>query len=584
MGLVLTLGALVVGCGDGTPEADFTFVSGSEHNTLDPQRMSWVHDIRLAGQMFDPLVSYNFEAGEAEPAAAASWEVSDDRKTYTFHLREGAKWSNGDPVKASDYIYAWRRAMMPDFAADYTTFMYHIKGAKAFYAYRSDQLEKFQQIRKEAQASGQAGSGVEAAKATWQSAKARFDETVGLAAPDAHTLKVTLKRPVPYFLQLVAFATYMPVHPPSVKAATNLSGETGRLQMDSGYWSDPDRLVTNGPYQMTGRAFKRYVLLEANPHYWNREAMRNDSILERIVPDTQSQLLMESNGQVDWLPDIPAQQSVAADLVQQDRDDVHVRPLAGTYFYNFNCQETLPDGSDNPLTDPKVRRALSLAIDREAIVEHVTQLGQPIARTFIPPTALANYEPPVDAGVTFDPEKARDLLAEAGHANGEGLDGLSILYATKKGHGKIAQAVRGDWSQHLGVSVELEAVRDKTFADRLDNGEFSIARAAWIGDYPDPTTWLNKMRADSNNNDARWHNKQYDALLDKAEDQHGERRRQTLRQAERLLVREQPMAMLFHYVSVDVYDPERVKGLNPGAWPRWELERVRVVSPGEADQ
>jgi oligopeptide transport system substrate-binding protein len=562
---------VLAGCGDNTPEADFTYISGEAHNTLDPQRMSWMHDIRLADQLFEPLVYYDFQTGEVQPATATEWEVTDDGRQYTFHLREEARWSNGDPVTAQDYIYGWRRAMLPDLASDYTKLMFRIEGAEAFYEWRADQLAEF------GQASENEGAGpATEAERLWDEAREQFRQQVGLEAVDEKTLRVTLASPTPYFLELVAFTTFAPVHRESVEAATTLNHDTGQLQMAGGYWTDPDRLVTNGPYRLAQRQFKQYALLEAHQHYWNHQNVRSQRVLERIIGDAQNALLTYENGGADWYPDLPTASPIAADVLQQNRDDLHAQPMAGTYFYTFNCRQTLPDGGENPLTAPEVRRAFAMAIDRQQIVDRVTQLNQPIARSYIPVDALPDYEPPVEAGVTFDPERARSLLAEAGHENGQGLDGLTILYNTGSGHEKIAQAVQQMWQQHLNVNVSLEGVQGKTFADRLSNGQFAIARASWFGDYPDPTTWLDKLTSDDGNNDGGWSDEKYDAFIEQAAQQTGKARRQTLRGAEARLLRKQPLALIFQYKSLFFYRPDQVSGLEPTGWHRWQLEKVNV--------
>jgi oligopeptide transport system substrate-binding protein len=570
IGLVLLA---MVGCGEDVPEAEFVFVSGSKHNHFDPQRMHWMHDLRLISQVYDPLVQFDFEERKIEPATAESWEISDDRLTYTFHLREDAKWSNGDPVTAQDYLFAWRRALSPSVAANYTSFFYRIKGAKAFYDWRADQLESFGE-------SGQTGK--QAAEEAWEKAKARFAEQVGISAPDKRTLKVTLKQPVPYFLQLVAFPTFAPVHPASVKEATTIRAGSGRIDVEESYWSDPDRVVSNGPYVIAGRKAKRYVHLEANDHYYDRDSMRNTSILERIVTDKNNQLLTYENGKAHWLPDIPAQSGIAVDLIKQNRDDVHKYPLAGTYYYNFNCnpEYTLSNGDDNPLANKKVRKALAMAIDRKRIVTRVTQMNQPIANSIVPPNAVAEYDPPVEASSSYQPERAKELLAEAGYPNGKGLDGLQIAYNTGKGHGKIAQAVQSMWKKQLGVEVTTDPVDSNTFNDRLDSEKFSIARQSWLGDYPDPLTWLQTLSSESNNNHTGWSNEQYDNLLEQASNQHGSERMETLKDAERLMLEEQPIALFYHYVTVDVYDPDKVKGLSNNPWSEWHLEEVKVVESG----
>ncbi|HEX7010672.1 MAG TPA: peptide ABC transporter substrate-binding protein, partial [Phycisphaeraceae bacterium] len=557
-------------------EADVRFISSSEHNYLDPQKISWLHDSRIAEHLFEPLVVYDFDAMEHRPGVAESWEVSDDGRVWTFHLRREVKWSNGDPVTAQDFLYAWRRALLPDSAADYTRMLFTIEGAQAFFHWRQEQLAQFQQVRQAAD--GQSSDAAQdAAEAVWQLTQEEFARSVGVTTPDDHTLVVRLERPVPYFLDLAAFITFTPVHRASVEQATHVDPNTGMVRTDPTYWSDPNRLVCNGPYRLADRRFKEYVLLKANEHYWNRQTVRNGSILERIISDPQNALLTYQSGGADLWLDVPTASSLAADLLAQNRADVHTQAVAGTYFYNFNCLPTLPDGRANPLADVRIRRALSLAIDREALVKHVTGLNQPIAETFIPPGVIAQYDPPAQESVGFDPQQARELLAEAGYANGRDLTGLSILYNTGQGHERVAQAIQAMWEEHLGVSVPLEGLEVNAFKDRLKSHNFTISRASWFGDYPDPTTWLDKMATGDGNNDCGWSNAQYDALLAQArQEMDQDRRMALLRQAEAILLREQPMALLYQYVNVYLWDADRVQGLRMNPWARWRLEGVVV--------
>ena len=570
----ITLTLLMPGCGDGRPDAGFTFITSNEHFDLEPQQISWLHDSRLVQMMYEPLVEVDYQTMQVHPGVAERWKVSDDGTVYTFHLRDAARWSNGDKVTADDFIFAWRRAMLPDLAANYTKLMYHIEGAEDFFAWRKQQLARFDQLKQQ--------SGDQAAQKLWAQTMERFDENVGLAAPDDQTLVVTLERPVPYFLSLAGFTTFLPVHRASVEPLMTLDAASGMRRVadgKAGYWSDPQRLITNGPYQMVGRRFQQHVRLKKNPRYWDSEAVQTEIILERIINDPQNALMTYNSGGADFWPDVPSGTDMAADLVQQDRNDVHTQRMAAVYFYNFNCRETLPNGRDNPLANPKLRRALSMAINRETIVKRVTRLNQPIARTYVPGDALPDYDPPTEAGVTFNPERAKALLAEAGHPNGEGLDQLSILYNTGSGHGIIAEAVQQMWQQHLGVTVSLEERQGKAFGTQLEEGNFTIARASWFGDYPDPTTWLAKMSTGSGNNDCGWSNPEFDALLEKAEGETDpQRRMQLLRDAEALLLKEQPMAMMYQYVNVYLWDPQRVDGLEANKWARWRFTGVRVGS------
>lgn len=564
--------ALATSWGGGTPDADITFLASGEHNHLDPQRMSWSHDIRVAQCLYQPLVNLDYETFELSPGIAKRWHVSDDGRTYTFHLRHDARWSNGDPVTAHDFLYAWRRGMMPDPAAPYTDLLFHIRGARDFFEKRRDDLEQYARLRASFGSSGDR----DAAEAMHENAKAYFHEMVGVAAPDEHTLVVELERPTAYFLDLVAFATFMPNHAQSVAAHTEVDPASGTAHVLPAYWSNP---VTNGPYTIADRQPERYLHMVANDRFWDRAAMRNGSLLELIVSDPNTAMQKYERGEADFHPALPGGGELAKLVAASadDRNDVIRQTMAGTYFYNFYCAPELSNGKDNPLADKRVRRALSMAIDRHALVDHVTGVGQPIARSYIPVGALADYDPPVEHGVTFDPEAARALLDEAGYPDdGHGLDGLSILYNTGATHGTAAQAIRRMWAEHLNLDVQLEGVPVKVFSERLNNGDYTIARASWFGDYPDPTTWLDKMSSGSPNNDCKWSNQRFDDLLGQAAAlPRGPQRTALLREAEAVLLEDQPMALLYQYVLLYLIN-ERVEGLEPNAWNRFRFENASI--------
>jgi oligopeptide transport system substrate-binding protein len=549
---------------DAPGNADLTFICNVAPNTLDPQKMSWLHDIRIANALYEPLIRYQLPEVTLEGGVAQSWQVSDDKKTYTFTLRSEAKWSNGDPVTANDFVYAWRRAMLPDFTADYVQLMFCIEGAEEFFQWRQNQLAKFKP-----------GSSAEVA---WGIARERFGQTVGINAPDAHTLIVKLQRPTPYFLELCAFATFMPNHPKSIEKVMTFDTNTGMLQIPAGFWSDPDKLITNGPYRLTANRFKQDLMLSQNPNWWNKATMRNTSICQKIIENAQAAMLAYENGDANWVPEVPSASSFAADLVATGRKDVHTTPWAGTYFYSFNCNPKLADGSPNPLADPRVRKALAMCIDRKTIVSKITRMNQLIAKTFIPPDMIPGYLPPEADGAEFDPDGARELLKQAGYSDPSTLRGLSILMNTDGGHEPIAQAVSHMYKTHLGISVPIESMEVRSFRERLKKQHYTIARASWIADYRDPTTFLNKYQSDSGNNDSKWLNKSYDQLLLNASHETDTyQRMQLLRKAESIMMVEQPIAPIFHYITLDVYDPTKVKHLHPNSWNFYRLEQIEVV-------
>jgi len=569
--VMLTCVTFVVGCSE-KPEADLVFISGAAHNTLDPQKMSWMHDGRIAKQLYEGLVQVDFVTHEIEPAAAESWTVSDNGRVYTFVLRDDAKWSNGDTVTSQDFANAWMRALLPDSASDYSRKLFVIRGAKTFYEWRSKQLTSFTVIRK--RAGGEADNSTQdAADNVWKLTQNEFARTVGIRTPDERTLVVELSRPTPYFLSMLSLSVFLPVHSASLETYSWNEAETGMRQTETVYFGDPKVLVTNGPYRLADRAHQEWLLMEANEHYWNAAAVGPKSVLQRIIKDPLAAEKAYSNGEADWVVDVPSAHRIAQQLLDSGRDDVHVSPLAGTYFYNFNCMPEV-NGKPNPLADVRVRRAFAMAIDRQAIVNDITKAGQTVAKSFVPPNAIEGYIPPVDEAVLFDPEQARALLAEAGYPDGKGLEHLSILLNTGAGHETIAQFIANQWKEHLGVSLAIEAIDVTGFAERLDNQQYTIARAAWIGDYPDPSTFLNKVASDSENNDCKWVNQQYDAYLAQAASADSLEQRMTyLAQAEAVLQQDQPMALIFHYVNIDLARPplDVIERNHWGRWRMWEF-------------
>jgi oligopeptide transport system substrate-binding protein len=403
---------------------------------------------------------------------------------------------------------------------------------------------------------------------------------VGVRAIDDKTIEVTLKRRTSYFLDLVAFATYMPVHAASVEAGVTYNAETGVRMDDPTYWNNPKRLIVNGPYVLNKRKFRQYSYLTANPYYWNRDSLKNHSILARIISDDMAMLMAYDQGVVDYVPQVS--NTLTHDMVsRKGRNDVHVTPLAGTYIYNFNCSPKLNNGEPNPLADWRVRRALCMAIDRRQLGEKITRLNEPPAYSFVPPGSCAGYDPPVEAGPVFDPAGARDLLREAGFADGSEVKGVSILYNTGSGHDKIAQAVKSMWKEHLGVVVTLEGVESKISSQRGRSQDYTVRRAGWYGDYADPTSWLDIRSSQDENNTTKWSNPEYDGLLVRAaEEQDPVERMRLLREAEAIMLKECPQVVLFHYVNVSLFDPEKVKGLELNAWTRDRFEDVYAVDRG----
>lgn len=632
--LALVLGAMAIDRSG--PPAEFIFVNRGEVFTLDPQRMSWMQDFRMASAFYEPLVRWNNDDFTIEPAAADLPEISDDRRTYTFRLREDARWSDGAPVTAHDYIWSWQRGILPDTAADYTMMFFAIDGAESFFRWRVERLAGFTK-------SGQS------ARELWDESNRRFAETVGLRALDDRTLEVTLTRPVAYFLDLVAFGIFHPVYRPCVEGWelsdeewtvvraqgwhaidpppfdrrnwVRLNDTTGRIEQLH-EWTKPARLVCNGPYILTDWRYRRGMRIELNPHFHSPEMVRSKSIEIVSIDDSNTAVLAFESGGLDWLSEVETE--FQADLLRErlnydekhraeyesllargtspdealallpapgpgERRNIHAFPTFGTDFYSFNCRPALADGSFNPFADARVRRAFVLATDRKAIVEQVTRLNEPIATTLTPPGSIPGYDEPT--GLGFDLARAKRELAQAGwkdrdgdgrieNEKGEVFPVIDLLFSTNTPrYRNISLALRDMWQRELGVIVELRGKDNKAFKEDLKSGKFMVGRGRWYGDYGDPTTFLNLFHTDDGNNDRGYSNPRIDAMLAEAERETDPAKRfAVLEECERILFQEEvPMLTLCTLVQLYMYDPVRVRGLT--RHPRlsqyvWELERT----------
>lgn len=594
--LIAVLGLAIAGDRP-APRADFTFINKGDVATLDVQRMSWMQDLRVGRLIFEGLVAQDVFDPDYRiiPAAAESWELSDDRLTYTFRLRPESRWSNGAPVVSSDFIYAWRRLLLPDTGADYMRQFQLVRGGEAFTQWRLRALADA--------ASGAGPTGSE----LWQLTLDAFDRLVAIEAIDDLTLRVTLEHPAPYFLDLLAMPPFFPVYPPLVSQYERVDPVTGRLIIESG-WTKPERLISNGPFLLAAWRFKRDMRLEANPAHRMYESLAIRSISIPTVDDANAMILAYRSGAADWVTDVVASYrgdmyaqklefirehqgeydalkaqgldefEIARRLPDDPRNHLHVIPVFGTYFYNFNCSARLADGRPNPLADPRVRRALAMMIDKRAIAEGVRRVGEPVARTIIPPGSLAGYASPIGLPCISDMEtpaerdalvsRARALLAEAGFPDPSKMPAISMLFNKDGGHDLIAQSIASDWQRYLGLPVFLEQKEIKIFRDDLKNKNYMTSRAGWYGDYGDPTTFLDPHRTGDENNDRNYSNPVYDDLLRAAASETDPSARMTmLSRAESMLVDEDlPAVPLFHYCNLFLFNAHRVSGIN--AHPR----------------
>lgn len=549
--LLLLAGALFWSGVTAEKPADLRWINAGDPKTLDPGSMSWGQDIRLASALWEGLYRFDSTSDQPQPGVAQSVDVSPDGCTYTFHLRPGALWSNGDHVVAGDFVFAWKRVL--DQPAGYTSLLFYIDGAQEYC--QNVQLAQ-QQLR--------AGAGPSTISPP------QFSR-VGIHAVDDATLRVQLKHPVPYFLELCSFATFYPLHERSI--APDLISRhpvTGAIEIRQGFAKPP--LVTNGPFTLSQWSYKQRIRLLKNPYYWGASEVSLNIIDVISAEDGFAAFQMYETGAVDWIADVNPE--VAAKLVRANRDDFHVATGFGTYYYEFLCDRTLPDGRANPFFDPRVRQAFARAIDKQTIVSNIVLTGEKASDTYIPRGIFANYDSP--RGLSYDVSRARQLLEEAGYPGGRGFPKITLLYNTNAGHEAIAQYVRRQWLDHLGVQVALEGVEVKTFGALKEQKKFQICRASWIGDYSDPTTFSDKYLSFSQNNDAGWNNAEYDRLCAAASlEQDVHRRMALLEQAEQLLLDDAPLIPIYNYVNRVLCRPY-VKGLQPNPRNQQDFRRLRI--------
>ncbi|WP_274953783.1 peptide ABC transporter substrate-binding protein [Angelakisella massiliensis] len=478
---------------------ELSVVVGPDPDTIDPALNSTVDGAIMIIHAFEGLCTMD-EDGIPQPAQAESYTVSEDGLTYTFTLRDGLKWSDGTPLTAEDFAYSWQRAIDPATAADYSYMFECIDG----YA----------------------------------------DGKLNVTAVDEKTLEVKLIAPTAYFLELTAFPTYMPVQ----KAAVEANGEQWALSAET--------YIGNGPYKISEWQRGSHITMVQNENYWNVEALGPESIRFNLVEDDVAQLSAYKTGEALFVDIVPNDEIDAL----KDMDDYYVMDQIGTYYVSFNVQKA-------PLDNPKVRQALCLAIDRDWICTNIGKTGQAPAGGFVP-YALSDADPTQSfrevGGNYYDPSfeayednlaKAKEILAEAGYPNGEGLPTIEYIYNEGTGNQQIGEALQNMWGE-LGVKVELFSQEWATFLNTRKNGEYSVARNAWLGDYNDPVSFLDMWITGGGNNDAQWSNPEYDALITEIKSTGDQAvRMEKMHQAEDMLFEEWIMAPIYFYTDYYLQSP-----------------------------
>lgn len=491
----------------------------AEVQDLDPHLVTGVPEHRVLSALFEGLVSLDPASGQPIPGVAASWEVSDDERVYRFYIRPDAEWSDGTPLTAQDFVLSWRRVLSPTLAAEYAYLLYCLKQGAAFH-------------RKEMTDPGQ----------------------VGAVALDDHTLEVHLERPTPYFLAMQIHMAWYPVPKHVVE-------KYGPWEERGTPWTLPGRLVSNGPYHLVEWRPNEYIRVKKNPHYWNAGGVPIPEIVFYPIENLQTEERMFRNGALDMTANL------AFHLVskyQRDNPQVlRLDPYLGTYFYRLNVTR-------GPLQDKRVRQALSLALDRDDLCRNVLRSGERPAFTFVPPELALHSD---SYRLSYDPARAKTLLAEAGYPEGKNFPPLEILYNTSEAHKTIAEAIQRQWAQTLGIEVRLTNQEWKVYLSSLDTLDYSVARSGWIADVPDAINFLECFLKESGNNRTGFASAEYDQIIHRIYDTlDPEARRTLMEQAEAILLDEAPVIPIYFYIRRFLISP-RVSGYtpNPLGFIRWQM-------------
>lgn len=467
----------------------------SEPGSLHPALAQGTHESWILEHSFEGLTSKD-EKGNIIPGVAEKWEPSEDGLTWTFTLKDDVKWSNGDPVTAHDFEYAWKYALAPETAAYYAYQLYYLAGGEEY-----------------------------------NSGKGSADD-VGVKATDDTTLVVTLVNPTPYFLDLTSFYTYYPVN----KAVQEANPDWAK---------SADNYVSNGAFVMTEWKNKESIKLEKNENYYDADKVKLDEVNLVMIDDDTTAYQMYQTGELDLL--YPITPDVQGTLVGSDNPEFQIAPDLSVYYYNLNSDV-------KPFSNAKVRKALSMAIDRQSLVDNVSQGGQTPAFGVIP-AGINDVSGDFNAnsGTLFEEnvEEAKKLLAEGLAEEGmSSLPEFSILFNTNDAHKAIAEAIQAMWKENLAVDVTLENVEFQVKLDREKAGDYQISRAGWVGDYVDPMTFLDLWVTDGPYNDARYSNTEYDALIDAAKkEMDPAKRSEQMHKAEEVLINDMPIIPIYFYTK-----------------------------------
>ena len=494
-----------------TRKGIFLVGNGSEPKTLDPHLATGQPEHEIFIALFEGLVAPAVHPDEDAPGVASSWEQK-DYTVWTFHLRPEAKWSDGVPLTSADFVWSFQRMLEPALAGEYASMLYPIKNAEE---YNKGKIKDFSQV--------------------------------GVEAPDAHTLRLTLVGPTPYLPGMLKHYSWFPV-------PRHVIERFGKMTDRDTHWTDDANMVSNGPFKLRERRFTHSISVERNPYYWDAQNVKLNGIRFYPIASDNTEERSFADGQLHLTLTMPLAKIPVYE--QAHSPAFHHDPLLSVYFYRVNVTNKLPDGRPHPLTDKRVRKALALAVDRDSLINNVLQGGQKPAVGFVPYPDSIGY-PNAPKVMRFDPNEARKLLAEAGFPDGQGFPTFEILINTSEGHKTIAETLQEMWRKELHIPVKIHNQDWGVYLQNQMDLKYDVCRAGWVGDYLDPSTFLQIWKTGDGNNETGWSNARYDQLYDAStKEADPKKRMEELGEAESILLDELPIIPIYWYTHDYLLSPE----------------------------
>ena len=508
---------LVTSCDQQSPIEKYTsekvLVVGNsaEPKALDPQIVTGVVESNIIRSLFEGLcVEHPSQEGKHLPGAAERWESNENFTEWTFYLQPNGKWSDGSPVTTADFLFAYERMLTPDMAAQYASLLYYIEGAESFNKGEHSDFSK-----------------------------------VNVRAIDSHTLKIGLRASIPFLPDLTKHYTWFPVPKHTVL-------QHGDMTSPENSWTEPENMVSNGAFRLKTWQFNQEIYVVKNTNYWDAQTVKLSGIRFLPIANSYTEARMFFNDQ------LHVTYGLAPEMIDYSREKYSKNSKQDTYlgtnFLRFNV--THPH-----LKKLKLRQALAFSLDTQSIIDNVLKGGQKQAYGMVPP--MGEYQPP--HAIEFNPEKAKDLLKEAGYdpSNGGETLELTILTTDKDISKTIAETYQDMWKKNLGIEVSIKQSEWKTYLDRVKSLDYDISTGGWIGDYPDPTTFLDMWKKGDGNNRTGWFNDEYEAILKEAEQTKDPTERiRKLEKAEALFLSDMPIAPIYWYTQCYLLH-ESVQGWSP---------------------